>query len=272
MAKNAQYIFNQTQENRERDRLKLIEQYHDPRTRKRLLATGIKAGWKCLEVGPGAGSIMRWVAKAVGTKGKVVALDINPHFVTRTRSTNIQIVKGDIASTTFPAHSFHLIHARFVLIHTPAYRRALANMIPALRPGGWLVLEEPDFSAARVVGGTKRAKQSVERVNRAIMKMFEDAGLNPAFGLEIPTHLQQLGMSHLTVENEVPITQGGSPLATIMKLSAAQLRETYLATGVVTESDITRYDRFAEDPKTWAIYHGTVAVRAKKMFSQKRTK
>lgn len=271
MANDPHYIFNQTQERSERDRLKLIERYHDPRTRKRLLATGLKAGWKCLEVGPGAGSIMHWLAKTVGAKGKVVALDINPRFVHRTRSRNIQVVQGDIANTSFPTNTFHLAHARFVLIHTPANRKALANILQALRPGGWLVLEEPDFSAARVVAGPKLPSQSVKRVNQAIIRMFEKAGLNPSFGLELPKLLQQLGMTNLIVENDTPISQGGSRLATIMQLSSYQLKNAYLATGVATKSDITRYGRFAEDPTTWAIYHGTVVAHAKKVNSHKGT-
>ena len=267
MTKGTPYIFNHTQEKQELERLQLIERFHDPKTRLRFLATGIKPGWDCLEIGPGAGSIMRWLAKAVGTSGNVVGLDINPRFVNRTRCHNIKVMHGDIATTSFPGDNFHLVHARFVLIHTPAYRKALANIVRALRPGGWLVLEEPDFSTARVVAGPKQIRRSVERVNQAIIKMFENAGLNPAFGLEFPQLLQQFGMSQLKVENEVPLTQGGSPLARIMKLSARQLGNAYLATGLATKTDINRYCRFADDSKSWAIYHGTVVVCSEKRSS-----
>ncbi len=53
-------------------------------------------------------------------------------------------------------------------------------------------------------------------------------------------------------------------MATIMKLSAHQLAERYLATGRVTKTDLTRYVRFSEDPDSWAVYHATVAVMAQK--------
>lgn len=272
MAPNAPYLFNQTPEQRERDRLTLIERYHDPRTCKRLRATGLTRGWDCLEIGPGAGSIMRWLARTVGSHGSVMAVDINPRFVNRTTSTNIHIVQGDIATTAIPSNTVQLAHARCVLIHTPAYRAALTNMVRALRPGGWLVLEEPDFSVARVVAGTKQASQSVELVNQAITSMFDAAGLNPAFGVQLPKLVQELGLNQLTVENDTPIAQGGSPLSTIMKLSAYQLKDRYLATGMITTRDITRYGRFAEDPTTWAIYHGTIVVSARKTVSHTRTR
>jgi len=264
MNPHTRYIFHQTRAGRELARLKLIERYHDPRTRQRLLATGIQAGWNCLEIGPGAGSIMRWLSRTVGPTGAVVAVDINPRFVHRTRTKNIQVVQGDIATTPLPATTFHLIHARFVCIHSPHSPKILTRLVNALRPGGWLVLEEPDFSAARVAAGSKATGQSVERVNRAIMRMFENAGLNPAFGLNLPARIQKLGLVQLAVDHEVPLTQGGSPLARIMKASAKQLTPQYLATGVVSKTDINRYVRFADHPESWAIYHGTIAIRAQR--------
>ena len=262
--KRHQYIFNQTLEQREQARLKLIERYHDPRTKQRLLATGLREGWHCLEVGPGGGSIMRWMAKRVGKGGFVQALDINPRFIRNTKLPNVTIQQGDIASASLPTAKYHLVHARFVLIHTQRYRQALARVIKSLRPEGWMVLEEPDFLPARPIWGTKQACQSVERVNQAICKMFEHAGLNPGFGLELPRLLTRYNMTRLRIENEVPLTQGGSALATIMERSAGLLREEYLGTGMVTSSDIHQYCRFAKNPSTWAIYHGTVIILAQK--------
>lgn len=43
------YIFNKSEDQPERDRLKLIERYHDPRTR--LQRAGISSRGTCLEVG-----------------------------------------------------------------------------------------------------------------------------------------------------------------------------------------------------------------------------
>jgi hypothetical protein len=53
-------------------------------------------------------------------------------------------------------------------------------------------------------------------------------------------------------------------MATVMKMPAEQLRENYLATGVVGPSDLERYCRFADDPNTWAIYYATIAVSGRK--------
>jgi len=55
-----------------------------------------------------------------------------------------------------------------------------------------------------------------------------------------------------------------SGMATVMKMSAGQLGEKYLTTGVVEHIDLERYCRFADDPNTWAIYYATIAVSGRK--------
>ena len=41
-------------------------------------------------------------------------------------------------------------------------------------------------------------------------------------------------------------------------------RKPLLATGVVDQSDLERYRRFADDPNTRAIYYATIAVSGRK--------
>ena len=87
---------------------------------------------------------------------------------------------------------------------------------------------------------------------------------NTLLGLKLPALLQQCGLKDLTVENEAPLCADGSGMATVMKMSAEQLREKYLATGVVEPGDLARYCRFAGDPNAWAIYYATIAVSGRK--------
>ncbi len=53
------YVFDDTREQAELLRLRAIEALFDPLTKLRLESTGLSSGWQCLEIGPGAGSIMR---------------------------------------------------------------------------------------------------------------------------------------------------------------------------------------------------------------------
>ena len=77
--------------------------------------------------------------------------------------------------------------------------------------------------------------------------------------------MQRRELQHLTVENDASPCAGGDGLAMVMKMSAEQLREKYLATGFVDQSDLERYCRFADDPNTWAIYYATIAVSGRKV-------
>ena len=89
--------------------------------------------------------------------------------------------------------------------------------------------------------------------------------MDASAGLKLPMTLQALGLSQLRVENEADIAPGGSLVADVMRMSADQLREKYLATGVVTAADIDGYREFATLPETWAIYYATVGVTARKI-------
>jgi SAM-dependent methyltransferase len=260
----SEYVFDRAEDQRELERLRAIEQVVDPASRRRLSETGLSTGWHCLEVGPGAGSIMTWMGEVVGPTGQVLAIDLSPRFLSDQNGSNVQIRQDDIRTAALPPRSFDLVHARYVLIHMPDHKAALDRMLDCLKPGGWLVLEEPDFSASRGITGPEEDLGSVQRVNQAIERMYSALGMDFMLGLKLPSLLQRRGLRTLMVEHDVPLSVGGSGMAMIMRLSAVQLRQKYLATGVVAESDLDRYCRFADNPETWAVYYATVAVSGQK--------
>jgi len=254
------YVFQATEEPRELVRLQMLERIFDAGTQRRMLATGLTTGWHCLEVGAGAGSIVRWLEQRVGPSGKVVALDTNPRFLRGSSSSTIEIMQGDICDMELPLATFDLVHARYVMIHIAEYRKAFERMLRCVKPGGWVMIEEPDFQAARAVTGPEEARLSFGRVTDAIERMFTSLGMDYALGAQLPALFQEYDLSHLTVEHEGHLSAGGGMVAQLMKLSAEQLRDKYVATGKVTEADIEQYCRLADDPDAWAIYYATVAV------------
>lgn len=255
-----EYVFHRAEDRSELERLHLIERTLDPASRRRLLATGLQAGWRCLEVGPGAGSILDWLGDVVGPSGAVCAIDVSTKFLSSQRPPQIDIRQEDVRTVNLAASTFDLVHARYVLIHMSDYQRALWKMLACLKAGGWFVLEEPDFSASRGIKGDTAQLEAVNKVNAAIKTMYDTLGMDYALGVKLPALLQQQGVYGFTVENDAPLSAGRSGMATIMNMSAVQLRDKYLATGVVSEQDLDQYRRFTEDPQAWAIYYGTVAV------------
>ena len=102
-------------------------------------------GWQCLEVGFGTGGVALWLAGRVGSTGRVVAVDLEPRFLAGHGRANLEVRKHDVAADPLEEAAFDLVHARAVLDLVPDRQRALERMLSAVRPGGWLVLEETDY-------------------------------------------------------------------------------------------------------------------------------
>jgi len=234
----SEYVLQRVEDQRELDRLRMIEQVFDSASRRRLLDTGMEGGWRCLEVGPGAGSIMIWMGEVVGLMGQGVAVGLDHKFLSEPERPNVSVVRADIRTAQIPQQSFDVVHARDVMIHLPDYEVALTKMIDSLKPGGWLVLEAPDVSASRGITDGEQELASRHKVNQAIEQIDETRRMDYALGLRLPVLMQQRGVQHLTVENDAPLCAGGSGMATVMKMSAEQLREKYLAPGGVQASTL----------------------------------
>jgi SAM-dependent methyltransferase len=86
-----------------------------------------------------------WLSDLVGPAGRVVATDLQLGFLTGIGAPNVEVLRHDIRTGTFPPGSFDLIHTRAVLMHISPGVDLLRRVVSWLAPGGWLVLEEPDF-------------------------------------------------------------------------------------------------------------------------------
>jgi SAM-dependent methyltransferase len=131
---------------REHARLRVLARWRDPFTIEALRATGISTGWRCLEVGAGAGTVSDWMAQAVGPTGAVLSTDIDLRFHAEPAD-NVEVRQHDITSDPLPDDHFDLVHVRAVLQHIAAREDVLDRLVRALRPGGWLVAEESDMRA-----------------------------------------------------------------------------------------------------------------------------
>jgi ubiquinone/menaquinone biosynthesis C-methylase UbiE len=131
-----------------RDRLTQLEQVWDTWTIRNLQEIGVGADWRCLEVAGGGGSIAAWLGSQVGLRGHVVATDLEPHFLEAIRGPNISVERHDILTDNLPQAAFDLVHTRALLTFLPEPRQAIAKLVGAVKPGGSLLIEEPDYVSA----------------------------------------------------------------------------------------------------------------------------
>ncbi len=138
------YVFDQTWQ-KELTRLRSLEALYDGASQRHMSARGVGPGWRCLEVGCGAGSLALWLADRVGPRGSVLATDLDPRFLDEHGRGNLTVIRHDLTRDELEPATFDLIHARAVLTHLREPDAALARLMAALRPGGWLVIEDVDF-------------------------------------------------------------------------------------------------------------------------------
>ena len=103
----------------ERERLSAMESLWDPGSQALLDELGVGPGWRCLEVGAGGGSLMRWMA---GPRRHVTAIDIDTRFIEQFASDAIEVRRVDLRTDELPQSEFDLVHARLVLEHLTTAR------------------------------------------------------------------------------------------------------------------------------------------------------
>lgn len=118
---------------------------------------GIGDGWRCVDVGAGGGDVSVALAEMVGRQGRVYAVDSDPMSrdeVARAASAHAQVVAiTQAGEDLLLPEPVDLAFCRFLLMHVLDPLAVLARMAGAVRPGGWVVAQEPITSAGRV-GGT----------------------------------------------------------------------------------------------------------------------
>jgi SAM-dependent methyltransferase len=227
----------------ERARLDLLEKFSDPLTLRQLDAIGVDEGWRCLDVGAGAGSVTRFLAERVGDAGYVLAVDLDVRLLEPLESDRVEVRRHDLLADPLPPAAFDLVHARHLLMHLPSRLDALRRLLAGVRPGGWLAVCEPDFTA-----------QSVAPPSRAWLRAwtaFCDAavagGWDPGYGARVMGDLEALDLSQLEGETLVRHVRGGSAFARLFAGSLERLRARMLDLGAA-DQDIVETQRLLHDP------------------------
>ena len=247
----AQYIFDQSLQV-ERARLNAMAARWDPGTLRLSEALGLKPGWRVLEVGAGAGSIAEAYAHRVGPTGHVLAIDLDPRFLAAIDLPQVEARKADVLVDPLPEASFDLVHARLVLEHLADYRQALARMKAALRPGGWLLMEDLDWLTAPV--SHPHSELHAKVITTVSKFMAAGSGYNPHFGRHLLAELNLLGLENLDSES-----RGGMMLALPQvgwppwELLITQFREKLVAMGALSQEEIESWLRLSRDGTTTSM-------------------
>jgi SAM-dependent methyltransferase len=199
---------------------------------------GLQPGWRCWEVGAGGTSVVQGMAQRTGPNGFVLATDLDVSWAADAVGPTVEVRQHDVALDPPPDDLFHLIHARLVLVHVPDRARALANMVAALRPGGWLFIEDADpalqpLSCLEELGPEQ---ELANRLRTGFRSLMADRGVDLAYGRTLPRLFRGAGLTDVAADASFPVAL---PACARLELATINLIRDQLVThGFANEAEI----------------------------------
>ncbi|MBB5800497.1 SAM-dependent methyltransferase [Saccharothrix ecbatanensis] len=223
----------------ERERLEAIQRAVDGRTVEVVEGLSPRRSWDCLELGAGAGSIAYWLAGRC-PDGRTVAVDLDTGFLDPGRAANLEVVRADVTAPDFTPGRFDLVHARFLLCHLSGRDDVLARAVDWLRPGGWLVVEDPYLLPAET-----SSFPVVRRIMHAYLEDCAARGSDMTWARGLPTSMLRAGLVDVDYSGLLGRMGGAEDRwAPLLRRAAPAL----LANGSVTEADLAGFDALLADP------------------------
>lgn len=172
-----------------------------------LARLGDLTGWRCVDVGAGAGDVSVALAEVLGPGGRVYAVDSDP--LARDEVAAAAAARGvaQVVAITQAGEDLllpepvRLAFSRFLLLHVLDPVPVLRRMAGALAPGGFLVAQEPITSAGRVGG----------------LPLSMPEARHPDVGAELPALVRGLGLELVDAWAEAPAGAGPGPVATYLQ-------------------------------------------------------
>jgi ubiquinone/menaquinone biosynthesis C-methylase UbiE len=226
---------------------------YDPTTVRHLEAVGAGAGWQCLEVGGGGGSIAAWLARRVGATGHVLVTDIDPRYLAPLEAQglpNLAIQVHDVERDPLPTSAFDLIHERLVLSMLPTAELTLRKLVAALKPGGWLLVEDYDnrFINRTFPTADRAAAAVFQKASDVVVQLLALHGSVRDWARGYYQRLRDEGLLDVGMEGQLAVWPGGSAGARLLQANFAQVRAEALERGLITEQELAEATALLDDP------------------------
>ena len=168
---------------------------------------GLEPGWHCVDVGAGAGDVSVALAELVGRSGRVYAVDSDPYARDLVASAAAAAGGAQVVAITQAGEDLvlpervDLAYCRFLLMHVLGPKAVLARMASVLRPGGYLLVQEPVTSAGRIDG----------------LPMSMPEARNPDVGALLPKLVRDIGLELVDAWAEAPAGAGPGSVAAYLE-------------------------------------------------------
>lgn len=218
------------------DRFGALSALFDATTDRHFDAIGVGPGWRCWEVGAGGPGVPHLLTARAA---RVLATDIDIRWLSDLDGVDVR--QHDVAADKLPGTGFDLIHARLVLAHIPEREDVLSRLASALRPGGWLFIEDVDaaLQPAAFLEPREEVQHLGNRIHEAFVKLLDQRGVDTAWGRRLPRVLRECGLVDIVCDGRVTLEHPGG--AELERANIDQVRDGLIAQGFATADEIDTY-------------------------------
>jgi ubiquinone/menaquinone biosynthesis C-methylase UbiE len=264
-----QYLLDNAAEREASARMTALAAQHNDATFRYIEKCGIAPGWTCLEIGAGDGSVARWMAVKVGQAGRILATDLDPRLMLKdpaANPANMEVKVHDIVADPLPDATFDLIHARLVLVWLPARLSVLDKLVVALKPGGWLLIEDYDGKLVPLESAVPDASAAAKfaRMTSAFMELMTRRGVDGAYPRNLHNHFRERGLSNVECLGVLATFAGGSVGADLQRANFLQVKRAAIEAGLISEAEFNEVISLLGDPKFTAFTYTMFSVMGQK--------
>ena len=195
----------------------------------------LEAGMSALDVGCGTGDDTKRLLARVGPAGRVHGVDFSAAMVEESTrrwadtGEPVTFSVGDVHALALPTDGFDAVRADRVFQHVADPRAALAELVRVTRPGGRVVLSDPDW-------GTYIMDADPTPAVLRYLEFAQRQARNPWIGRQFYGIFREAGLEDIEVDVTVAVLLDRAVLEKLGNLDAGFLAA--VAAGQMTEAEV----------------------------------
>ncbi len=166
----------------------------------------LKPGDTVLDLGCGLGFDVPKLANVVGPEGRSIGIDNSEKLLGEAKRAfgeyrGVSFEYGDIHDLDIRSQSIDGVRVDRTLQHVENPQRVISEMVRVLKPGGWLVCAEPDWSTFVIDADDNE-------VTTEVVQTWKNSFRNPHVGRQLLRRVRSEGLENTWAEGNILLADG----------------------------------------------------------------